>query len=137
MIVVSMTAGILDPCGGLDIVILATVPSLTGVSGAAVVTTPFNTLVKNSCALSPSSLAVMSHGPLITPPEKVSTGLPFASSTIKHPAPTVSIIPSVVGKLPTITHPVRSTTNAVVSPTPPGQEPGSVPALISPQVAWL
>src|SRR5260370_37269804 len=137
MIVVSMTAGILDPCGGLDIVILATVPSLTGVSGAAVATPPFNTLVKNNCALSPSSLAVMSHGPLMTPPEKVSTGLPCASSTIRHPAPTVAIVPSVVGKLPTITHPVLSTTHAVVSPTPPGQPPGRVPALISAKVVWL
>src|SRR5439155_13388951 len=33
---------------------------------------------------------------------------------------------SVVGKLPTTTQPLRSTTNAVVSPTPPGQEPGRV-----------
>src|SRR4029077_21184714 len=82
-------------------------------------------------------LAVMSHGPLITPPEKVSTGLPFASSTIRHPAPTVAIVPSVVGRLPTITHPVRNTTNAVVSPTPPGQPPGRVPALISAKVVWL
>src|SRR5947207_9295219 len=34
------------------------------------------------------------------------------------------------GKLPTITHPVRNTVNAVVKPTPPGRGPGSVVASI-------
>src|SRR5579864_9110489 len=72
----------------------------------------------------------MSHGPLINEPKKVSTGLPELSSTIRHPACAVFEEPSVVGKLPTITHPVRNTVRAVVSPTPPGQEPGSVAALI-------
>jgi hypothetical protein len=35
-----------------------------------------------------------------------------------------------VGKLPTITNPERSATRAVVNPTPPGQAPGSDPALM-------
>src|SRR5580704_5860563 len=34
-------------------------------------------------------------------------------------------MPSVVGKLPTITQPLRKTTSAVVKPTPPGHGPGS------------
>ena len=35
-------------------------------------------------------------------------------------------MPSLVGKLPTITHPLCSTTNAVVKPMPPGQGPGNL-----------
>ena len=85
-----------------------------GVSAGALATPPFKTLVKKICVKNPPSLAVMSHGPFTTPPEKVSTGLPLGSSTMRHPAPTVPIVLSLVGRLPTITHPVRSTTNAVV-----------------------
>src|SRR6516162_6032451 len=68
----------------------------------------------------------MSHGPLICGSVIVSTTLPLLSRTIKHPACAVSAMPSEVGKLPTITQPLRSTTKAVVRPTPPGHGPGSV-----------
>ena len=66
----------------------------------------------------------MSQGPLIEPPENVSTGFPRLFSTIRHPARAVADKPSVVGRLPTTTQPRRSTPSAVVSPTPPGQRPG-------------
>src|SRR5258706_16365816 len=55
----------------------------------------------------------------------VSTGLPRLSSTIRHPACAVADVPSAVGRLPTITQPVCNTASAVVSPTPPGQGPGT------------
>src|SRR5580698_1407797 len=71
----------------------------------------------------------MSQGPLIKDPSMVSTGLPMLSSTIRHPAWTVADVPSEVGRLPTITQPVCKTASAVVSPTPPGQGPGSEPEL--------
>src|ERR1700692_52424 len=67
----------------------------------------------------------MSQGPLMGPPEIVSTGLPELSSTIRQPACAVAEVPSVVGRLPTITQPLFSATSAVVSPRPPGQGPGS------------
>src|SRR5258708_40047566 len=51
---------------------------------------------------------------------------------IRQPACAVAAVPSVVGKLPTITNPERNATRAVVSPTPPGQAPGSDPALMLP-----
>src|SRR5512135_2441989 len=72
----------------------------------------------------------MSQGPLIGAPEMVSTGFPVLSSTIRQPAWAVAGVPSVVGRLPTITHQERSATRAVVSPTPPGHAPGNVPASI-------
>src|ERR1700690_2290012 len=40
---------------------------------------------------------------------------------MRQPALAVAEVPSVVGKLPTITQPLRSTTRAVVRPTPPVQ----------------
>src|SRR5580658_3943616 len=47
---------------------------------------------------------------------------PQLSSTIRQPAFAVADVPSVVGKLPTITKPLRSATRAVVSPIPPGHD---------------
>ena len=76
------------------------------------------------------SKTFMSQGPLIWGSVIVSTTFPLLSSTIRHPACAVSGMPSVVGKLPTITHPLRKTTRAVVKPTPPGQGPGNVAGLI-------
>src|SRR5258706_16476237 len=83
----------------------------------------FRTFVTKSDALSPPSNAVISHGPLMGEPEKVSTTLPLLSSTSRQPAFTVFDVPSVVGTLPTITQPLCSTLSAVVRPTPPGQDP--------------
>src|SRR5438105_10201367 len=105
-----------------------TVPLFTTFGLAA--TVPFKTLVTNSAAVSPPSKAVISHGPLICEPAKVSTTLPQLLSTIKQPACAVADVPSLVGKLPTMTQPRCSTTSAVVSPTPPGQEPGNEAASI-------
>src|SRR5215469_7096293 len=50
---------------------------------------------------------------------------------MRHPAPTVAEVPSEVGRLPTITQPLRNATRAVVRPTPPGHGPGSSVATIS------
>src|SRR5450432_665851 len=72
----------------------------------------------------------MSHGPLMSPPEMVRRTVPWESSTNRQPALAVAAVPSLVGKLPTITHPELSTDSAVVSPTPPGQLPGRCRALI-------
>jgi len=83
---------------------------------------PLSTLVKKSSAMVPSSRTVASQGPLMGPPEKVSTTCAVAA------------VPSLVGKLPTITQPARKTTSAVVKPTPPGQEPGRLAALIGAKV---
>ena len=52
----------------------------------------------------------MSQGPLICGSLIVSTTFPLLSRTIKQPACAVSAMPSEVGKLPTITHPLRNTT---------------------------
>ena len=46
---------------------------------------------------------------------------PVGVSSIRQPAPAVSILPSVLGRLPTTTQPSLRTTIAVVNPTPPGQ----------------
>jgi hypothetical protein len=100
-----------------------TVPLFTTPGFAA--TVPSSTLVTKSTAMPSASVAVMSHGPLIGEPDKVSTAWPIWFNTIRHPAWAVAEVPSLVGKLPTMTHPVRNTANAVVSPTPPGQAPGS------------
>src|SRR4029077_14919 len=107
----------------------ATVPLCTTLSPDA--TVPFKTLVTNRSAMLPASRAVMSQGPLMSEPKNVSTTLPLWSSTSRHPAFAVAAVPSVVGKLPTITHPLRSTTRAVVKPTPPGHRPGRFLASIS------
>src|SRR5579884_1345823 len=66
----------------------------------------------------------MSHGPLIGPPAIVSSTLPRLFSTSRQPALAVAEVPSVVGRLPTITNPLRVTASAVVNPTPPGHGPG-------------
>src|SRR5450755_1862921 len=72
----------------------------------------------------------MSHGPLIGPPAIVSTTFPVLSRTSKQPACAVWDMPSLVGRLPTTTNPLRSAPSAVVRPTPPGQGPGNVAGLI-------
>ena len=88
-------------------------------------------MVTNSSAKSPRSRAVISHGPLMrTPnwvPENVSTTLPWLFKTSRQPALAVAEVPSVVGRLPTITQPLRSTDKAVVRPIPQG--PGRFAAL--------
>src|SRR5258708_251686 len=71
----------------------------------------------------------MSQGPLIPGPENVSTAWPLLSSTMRQPDCAVVAVPSLVGRLPTMTHPERNATNAVVSPIPPGHGPGSDAAL--------
>src|SRR5579862_9561694 len=111
-----------------------TVPSLTTLPPAA--TVPLSTFVTNRDArlgwpLFPvSSKTVISHGPLIWASVIVSATLPLLSRTIRHPASAVAAVPSDVGKLPTITQPLRSTTKAVVRPTPPGHAPGRLPGSI-------
>ena len=52
------------------------------------------------------------------------TNWPFESRTIKPPTPLVRVVPSVLGVLPTITHPLFNIPMAVLNPTPPGH-PGS------------
>src|SRR5208282_1254869 len=73
----------------------------------------------------------MSQGPLIPPPEMVSTTRPSLSSTIRQPAPAVGDNPFVVGRFPTITQPRRKTVSAVVRPTPPGHWPARAVGSIS------
>ncbi len=63
-------------------------------------------------------------------PEKVSTTLPWLFKTSRQPALAVAEDPSVVGRLPTITQPLRSTDKAVVRPMPPGHGLGKFAALI-------
>jgi hypothetical protein len=92
-------------------------------------TVPFRTLATNSTAVVPISSAVISHGPLMPLPEIVATGAPLLSKIIRQPACAVAEVPSVVGKLPTITKPEFKATSAVVSPTPPGQAPGKDPEI--------
>ena len=88
-------------------------------------TVPFSTLVTNSFATEPLLSAVASHGPLMPWPAMVSRTWPLLSSTIRQPAFAVAAIPLLDGVLPTTTQPPGRTTSAVVSPTPPGQGPGS------------
>src|SRR5215831_20105672 len=101
-----------------------TVPPLTTFGLAA--TVPFSTLDTNRSAVAPASAAVMSQGPLIAPPDNVSTTVPDESSTSRQPACALAELPFFVGRLPTTTNPLRSATSAVVSPRPPGQGPGSL-----------
>src|ERR1035441_2956554 len=109
------------PAAGVKRRALATVPWLTTEPPAA--TVPLRTLVKNNSVMGPALTEVMSHGPLMAPPEKVSTTCPELLSTRRQPAP-VMMLPSLVGRLPTTTQPPGRTDRAVVSPTPPGQAPG-------------
>src|ERR1019366_518669 len=55
---------------------------------------------------------------------------PQASRMIRQPAFAVAEVPSLVGRLPTMTQPLRSATRAVVRPTPPGQRPATSPFVI-------
>src|SRR5215469_10255220 len=91
---------------------------------------PFSTLETNRFAVSPCVTATESHGPLM-PLVIVSLTCPSLLSTIRHPAWDVDACPFVDGTLPTTTQPPGSTSSAVVRPTPPGQGPGSVLALMS------
>src|SRR3984957_13976407 len=109
------------PGGGVKRSALATVPWLTTVPPAA--TVPLRTLAKNNSVMGPALTEVMSHGPLMAPPEKVSTTWPELLGTRRPPGP-VMVLPSLVGRLPTTTQPPGRTDRAVVSPTPPGQAPG-------------
>ena len=59
------------------------------------------------------------------------------SSTMRQPACAVAEVPSLVGKLPTMTQPPLSTTSAVVSPRPPGQGPGNFEALSAANRLWV
>src|SRR5262249_6591459 len=93
-------------------------------------TVPFSTLLTNSWAREPLLAAAMSHGPLIPCPANVSRTRPMLSRTIRQPALAVAAMPSVVGRLPTTTQPPWRISSAVVRPTPPGQEPGSLDATI-------
>ena len=89
-------------------------------------TVPFRTLETKSVAVVPASTAVMSQGPLIGGPEIVSTTVSDGSTTRRQPACMLAEVPSFVGRLPTMTQPLRNATSAVVRPNPPGQGPGSL-----------
>jgi hypothetical protein len=89
-------------------------------------TVALRTFVTNKTAALSRSSAVMSHGPLIPLPARVSTGRPLLSMTMRQPACAVAAVPSEVGKLPTMTKPDFKATSAVVSPTPPGHGPGKL-----------
>ena len=58
-------------------------------------------------------------GPLILPPDQVSTGVPALLRTIRQPDCAVAEVPSLVGRLPTTTQPPGRVIRAVVRPTPP------------------
>ena len=45
---------------------------------------------------------------------------PCGSSTNRQPSPLVAVVPSWLGRLPTMTQPDLSIVSAVVSPIPPG-----------------
>ena len=78
-------------------------------------------LLTNNVAVAPLSItAILPQGPLMLGPAMVPATLPCASSTIRQPWPFVFVVPSWLGRLPTITHPDFSMVIAVVSPTPPG-----------------
>src|ERR1017187_3596589 len=109
------------PAAGAKRSALTTVPWLTTEPPAA--TVPLSTLVKNNSVMGPAQTEVMSHGPLMAPPEKVSTTCPELLSTKRQPAPVI-VLPLLVGRLPTTTQPPGRTERAVVSPTPSGQAPG-------------
>src|ERR1700739_626795 len=63
-------------------------------------------------------------------PAIVLTGRPPESRTIRQPNFAVADLPLVVGRLPTTTYPPGRTLSAVVRPTPPGQLPGRLRALM-------
>jgi hypothetical protein len=80
--------------------------------------------VTNRSLRVPSLVAVMSQGPLMPCPERVSRTVPWLSSTSRQPGSAVAEVPPVVGRLPTTTQPPGRTDSAVVRPIPPGQGPG-------------
>src|SRR5579872_5621959 len=113
-------------CPGRSITLIrTTVPWSTTAPPA--LTVPFRTLVTKSSANPLSWTDVRSHGPLMFPPDHVSTGDPTLLRTIRHPASGVPVPASVTGRLPTTTNPLLRTVSAVVSPTPPGHFPGRGP----------
>ena len=78
-------------------------------------------LLTNSVAVAPLSItAMLPQGPLMFGPAMVPATLPCASSTIRQPWPLVFVVPSWLGRLPTMTQPDFSMVIAVVRPTPPG-----------------
>src|SRR5581483_4038131 len=92
-----------------------TVPRCTIFPAAA--TVPLRTLVTNRVNLFPLPTAVMSHGPLISPPLSVLTTLPLELRTVSAPAVMLADMPPGAGRLPTTTTPFGSSTSAVVRPT--------------------
>src|SRR5262249_16508979 len=104
------------------------VPLCTTMPPAAFV--PFSTLLTNGSVSGPLLAAAMSQGPLMPSPENGSRTWPRVSRTIRQPADEVAAEPSSVGRLPTTTQPPRRISSAVVRPTPPGQRPGSLDAMI-------
>ena len=113
-----------------DSIIRTTVPLSTSFGLAA--TVPFKTLVTNRTAELPLSTAVISQGPLIEEPAKVSTTLPLEFKTIKQPALGGCRSP-VTGRQTAHDHPACacSSTRAEVKPIPPGQAPGKPLAVIA------
>src|SRR5271154_5519510 len=100
----------------------STVCSLTTRGSASGEPTPNPALLTNKVAVDPSSIvAMLPQGMLMLSPAIVLTTLPLGSSTMRQPGPLVVVVPSALGALPTITHPVLSIVIAVVRPTPPGQ----------------
>ena len=63
-------------------------------------TVPLRTLVKNNSVMGPALTEVMSHGPLMAPPEKVSTTWPELLRTRRQPDPGATVLPSLVGRRP-------------------------------------
>src|ERR1700722_15619659 len=84
---------------------------------------PPRALDTNSDAVVGVDSTVMSQGPKTFLLLMVSTGVPLASRTMRHPAGLFfgSAPPVVVGKLPTTTQPPGRIPSAVESPIPPGQ----------------
>ena len=78
-------------------------------------------MLTNSVAVAPLSIeAILPQGPLMFVPVQVATNWPLASRTSREPSPLVRVVPSVLGMLPTISHPLLSIVIAVVKPMPTG-----------------
>src|ERR1035437_4940318 len=116
----------------IDNTILTTVPSWTTAPLAA--TVPLSTLVTNRTArLLPSRTAVMSQGPLMSPPVIVPTTCPVALRIVSAPPPAAAELPPGAGRLPTTTKPSWRTASAGVSPT----AGVAVGAGTTPKTCWL
>ena len=78
-------------------------------------------MLTNRVAAAPSSFtAMLPQGSTMRAPDQAATAWPCGSSTMRQPSPLVAVVPSRLGRLPTITQPLFSTAIAVVMPTPPG-----------------